>query len=756
MKFGAQSPKDPEEDEEDELLDKEEDGGGSRINPFEDPDAVYEDPDTRKVLSRWAVAGSLALLAALILFHALQLGSWNRRNELPPAWDQSIQLETANDVKNILADWDIKGLFSMKPKPGMPPFPPLHHLLIQYALDEENPAESALWVNWFYMIVLCAALWGLGVRLSGPWAGLGAAVLFTCAPEVQWLYREQLVDLGLTAWVAAAYWALIDSEKFERRRSSMAFGVFFGIAMMTKWSAFTYFLPVFWLAAEASNEPQKLRNFLRAAGLALLICGPWYLVQWSVVLPRLFAASSDNAVPLSRLSGLFSYFFQMPLGLETPLFLSGLLYIGLVSGEKHTRKKSAVFLAWFFLAFLFWMIVPNRQLRYLLPALPPLALMTAANGGRRFVIALCVLQFFAAMNYSQGWISHQRFNILLPFSFFRTQLPKKEDWKIADILRSAEARRDKGTAFSNLAVLGNHKHFNGALFNWERDRLAVDGIEIRGINKRVSEFAEFVVIKMGSLGDKSVIGRLPEVRQEILISTSWFMRGYRTVDRWSLPDDSEVLLFQRRKIRRPFYTGSQARFDFWEEDAFSVRKALIVLGRYDARNGYWPKVRLTAERLTIRGLELRDVDLIMEELFIVPVEDPELHKDKAGLLLDSRILRMKRLTIVSASVTEKSALKMLAKRAKQVKGAQLRIDKTIQLGAEVYGVPFFVEVSATLGKETLEIRLERLKVGGIPIPPLLLGPQSSYTLTLDPDPELPFEIVIPSLRLAGGRLQIGR
>ncbi|MEE8425111.1 MAG: glycosyltransferase family 39 protein, partial [Elusimicrobiota bacterium] len=667
MKFGSPSPKDPEEDDDERLLDSEE-RGDSRINPFEDPDAHYEEEEGPKILDRWAVAGSLALLAALILFHAVQLGSWNRRNELPPGWDQSIQLETAVDVKKALADWDIKALFSMKPKPGMPPFPPLHHLLIQYSLDEENPAESALWINWFYMIVLCAALWGLGLRLAGPWAGLGAAVLFTCAPEVQWLYRENLLDLGLTAWVTAAYWALIDSEKFERKRSSIAFGAFFGIAMMTKWSAFSYFLPLFWMAAEASNEPRKFKNLLRAAVVALLICGPWYLIQWSVVLPRLFEASSDNAVPLSRLSGFLSYFYQMALGLETPLFLAGMVFIGLVSGDKQMRKDGAVFLTWFCVAFVFWTIVPNRQLRYLLPALPPLALMTVANGRRRFVIALCVLQFFVGLNYSYGWISHKRFNILLPFSFFRTQLPKIEDWKIVDILRSAEARRDKEMPFSNLAVLGNHKRFNGAIFNWERDRLGIDGIEIRGINKRVSEFAEFVVIKMGSLGPKSVIGQLPKVRQEILINTSWFMRGYRIVDRWSMPDESEVLLFQRRKIRRPFYTGTKARFDYWKDDAFELNKAMIHLGRYDANKGYWPKVRLTAKRLVIRGLELRDLDLIMEGLSLVPVEDPELHKDRAGLLLDSRILRMKRLTIVSASVTEKNALKMLAKRAKQVKG----------------------------------------------------------------------------------------
>lgn len=730
---------------------------GGKINPFEDPDYVFEDEKAAAVAGWKEWAGALGALALLIAFHGLQLAHWNARETRPPAWDQAIQLEIAHDYHRAFRAWDMGTLFTLAPKPGMPPFPPLYHLALQYAMDEPDPVAAARWANWGFMALLCVSLWGLARRAAGPWAGAAAAILFSCAPEVQWLFRETLMDLALAALTAAAYWALLASERFERRRPAAAFGVLFGLAMLTKWSAWTYFLPVFWFASEAANEPQRLRNFLRAAGIALALCAPWYLVQWTVLVPRLFGAAADNAVPITTVAGLFAYFHQMSVGLETPFFLVAFFSLLNASASKTARREAGPLLAWFFTSLVFWMLVPNRQLRYLLPGLAPLAVLTAATAGRRLLIGLCALQVLAAANYGNAWIAPKRASLGLALSLFRADAPKREDWRLAEILRKADELRDKSRPFANLALLANHPQFNGASFNWEVDRLGLDGIRMRGINRRICEFAEFLLMKTDDLGPPEVTGQLPKVRERLLISTSWFMRGYGEAGRWTLPDGSAAVLYRRRPMPPGVFPPGAASFDFYEDKDLKAEGLVIDLGPFDRARGVYPKVRVKARTVSIRGLDLRGLDAEFEDLQFVTVEDPEDRTPSARqeLLLDVRLLGMKRLTLRSLSADAESIVALAKARVKGLRSARLELEDGISAGADWRGLKLAAEAEAALTPEALELSLRRLRVGGVPVPTWLLGPQRGYRLDFAPDPELPFELAIPSLELRGGKLTIG-
>lgn len=729
-----------------------------KINPFEDPDYVFEEEQVREATGWRDGLKAFGLFSLLLLFHGLQLASWNRRETRPPSWDQSIQLEIAADYARAFREGRYGELFTLAPKPGMPPFPPLYHLAIQYAMDEADPAAAARWANFFFLSLLAVSVFGLAHQLGGVWAGLAAALLFTCMPEVQWLYRDQLVDLALTAWVAAAYWALLLSEKFERKRPTIVFGVCFGLAMLTKWSAFSYFLPVYWWGMEATNERHRFRNFTKAFGAAFALAAPWYLVQWSTLVPRLFAAASDNAVSFTTASGLFAYIQQMSAGMETPFFLVGLISLTQACATKKARGDAELLLTWFFSSFVFWTLVPNRQLRYLLPGLPALAVLAGATGGRKLLLALCAFQLFAAANYSFGWIAPKRAELGLSVSFFRGDVPAREDWKLAEILRFADERRDKSLPFANLTLLANHKRFNGPAFNWEAKRLALDGIRIRGVNRRVCEFSEFLLMKMGSLGPPEVVNQLPKVRDELLIDTSWFLRGYALVRSFPLPDGSEAALYQRRRPPAPPVPGAGGRFDYLEEEKLTAEGLDIALGEYDASRGAHRTLGLRAKSLVIRGLRLSGVDLEMEDAAFVPVKDPEATAPSKldGLLLDVRLLSMKRLRLRSVSLAEADAAAFIERRVKGARAVKVRLDKTIQAEAEIRGARVFAELSLAMspGKDALEVRLERLKLGGVPIPVRLLGTNAGYRLGFEPDPELPFELDIPGVTISGGVLSV--
>jgi hypothetical protein len=729
--------------------------GGAKINPFEDPDAKYEEEEAPPEVTRFTILLGALAIVALLLFNAWQIASWNKRETRPPSWDQAIQLEITHDTFQAVKKGEFKELFNFKPKPGMPPFPPVYHFTILYSMLSDNPVAAARWGNLLYLAILCFSLYGMSVRLGGVWPSVAATVMLACAPEVQWLLRDSLVDLALTAWVAAAYWALWESEKFNWRRPSIAFGVLFGLAMLTKWSAWTYFLPIVWWALEATNERLRTKNLLLAVGAALLICGPWYAVQWSVVLPRLFSASADNAVSISTLNGLLSYPGQMMLGFEFPLFVFCAICFGRITASQRTRTDTEMFITWFLTGLVFWTLVPNRQLRYLLPALTPLFVFIAMSGKRNGLIAMSLYMVVAACNYSYGFLKHRAPRLGFTISFFKNDVPKAEAWPLEEILRWADAHRQKGRPFSNLSLLANHPQFNGATFNWVLDRHEISGIKMRGVNKRVCEFSEFLVLKTSSLGPKTVINQLPEVRRRLMVGNSWFTRGYREAKRWDLPDGSHAVIYQRRKMSKPILPKGTARFDYFEDGGLKIVGASIQLGSFDRKRGFYPSVRIRAKTLGIRGLNIENIDVTLEELNLVTVADPEQERSRDSMLLDVRLLDMKRLTINSAQVTAGAAAQFLGKRVKGLRAAKFKIDEGVSAKANVHGMRVAASVAVALLEDSLDIQLKSLSVAGVPISPLLLGPNAGYRLSLAPDPELPFELRIGSISTPKGVLRIG-
>ncbi|MFA5139677.1 MAG: glycosyltransferase family 39 protein [Elusimicrobiota bacterium] len=728
-----------------------------RIYGQDETEPEFTDESVPEVSDRKALAGSLIAVMALIVFHAWQLLDWNRLEGRPPAWDQSIHLEIAQDYKRAIAKGDLKDLLFLKPKPGMPPFPPLYHLSLQPALDAADPASAARLPNILYMAILCLSVWGVGRRFAGEWGGLGAAVLMSCIPEVQWLFREQLVDLALIAWVAAAYWALIESREFERFVPSALCGLLFGAAMMTKWSAFSYFLPALGAAVLAARQPGRSRNIAVCGLFSIAACLPWYLAQWPVVLPRLVEASKDQAVPVWKGGAAFTYLWQMFNGLELPFCLIGLVSLAVPSARRG-RGGGTLLVLWFLSSLVFWTLVPNRQLRYLLPGIVPLAVLAMGPWPKKMLAALCAFQLFGAFNYPRALVPPVNIDLIAPVVLFRSQRPAKEDWKTREILQAAASLHDPQSTSGNITFLANHPQFNGSIFDWELSRLAPFPVAMRGVNRRVCELSEFLLLKTESLGPACVVNQLPKVRDEILIPGSWFLRGYQQARTWDLPDKSQAVLYQRRRPKEPPFPEKRARYDYYENDHLTAEGLSLEFGPWDAERGVYPKAVIRASAATFRGLRIDDLALELYDLLMVPVEtpDPKTPKYRQDLLLDVRLLRLSRLKVLSASVSEDSAAAFMKARAPKLQSAKFTLDKTVSLEVKARNIPIFAEAFAELAadKKSLTLGLKRLAVRGIPFPMGLLGPHRRYVLDFAPDEELPFEIEMGGLTIAGGRLVI--
>jgi len=195
-------------------------------------------PRDRKVL-----IGCLMGLAAFLAWQALALKNHMGTDTRPPAWDQAIHLEIALDYKEAMKDGRIFDIFNLAPKSGMPPFPPMYHLGIAFAYDRADPSSAILSVHWFYITLLCIALFGIVLEFRPPPAALAAVLIFICTPVIQALYRTQLIDLSVAAWTTAGYWAVFRSDKFRKWPGAICFGVIYAVGMLHKWSFFSYMFP---------------------------------------------------------------------------------------------------------------------------------------------------------------------------------------------------------------------------------------------------------------------------------------------------------------------------------------------------------------------------------------------------------------------------------------------------------------------------------------------------------------------------------
>jgi hypothetical protein len=719
------------------------------------PRFVPYDPERAARQHRLKVlALSLVVLAGFLGAQAVLLSRWISVDTRPPAWDQAIHLETALDCQRAKAAGRSGDCWRPVPKPGMPPFPPLYHLALQPAMSSADPPRAALWVNFAYFCLLTLCVFGVVFHFRNDWAAAAGAVAFVCAPGVQELLYTPLIDLPVAACAAAAFWAFLESQEFHWWPSSLAFGLFFGLGMLHKWSFFSYMVPAYVVGLRALLSPAERKGpALAAAAVAAAVCLPWYWMNWPLLLPRLVQASSDFAVPVWKGAAFLTYFWSSFGGLGPLLWFMG--WVGIIV-PKYRRNEDHGWLVPFSVAcsYVFWAIVPNRQLRFLMPGLTGLAVMATGTWPAVLIVALLGSQVFLAVNFARGLIGP--FNVPTPFGV-TTQLgndpPKREDWKIDEILREAEARRDPSSPVADLVLIANHERFNGATFTYRTKALALEHVRMRGVNKRLCELAQFVLLKGGDLGPKHVIEGLPKAAAVVSSKDSWFARGYAEAASWPLPDGSKATLYERSKPGTPpFKLKAPLLMQFYTQGTVKADNLLIDLGRWDPNAGVYPLAKVSARELDVRGLRVAGAAIEAEDVFFVSAAPPGGDEWE-----EVRLLKLKTLRVRSLSMTAEALRGFLAERVKELKLDALRLDGTIKASGTFRNIPVAVELSVehkTEAPRALLFRFVSLKLAGTPLPVAAINRIKELTVPLEANPETPFSIELAGLTLKDDRLTV--
>jgi hypothetical protein len=468
---------------------------------------------------------------------------------------------------------------------------------------------------------------------------------------------------------------------------------------------------------------------------------------------RLVQASADFAVPFWK-GGAWWEYMNQACGELGPL-LWALGFISMLAPQFARRREHGWLLTyWVVSSYVFWTIVPNRQLRFLMPGLAPLGLFMAATWPPGLTWSVVAIQLAAMANFYVGAVGPLYIPMpYMPLPMFVNRPPAREDWKIDEILRRIEAERDPTRTITNVTLVANHPYFNAPTFHWVERRLNLPHARMRGVNKRLCELSEFVLLKTGSLGPPSVIGGLPAAAKQIADPDGWFGRAYEEIARWPLPDASAGVLYRQRRGRAKPTDKSGITYDVFAAGDVKGGGMHVDLGRWDPDLSAWRIARASVGEISVRGLAVRGAAADLENFSFVTTNQ---YGFKQYDWDEIRLMRVDRVTVRGLQVDAEDLRVFLEKRVPGLKLDSLTLDGTVKAAGTYHGRPVAAEAALELDRAARRLKVAVLAASymGVSVPTALFRPIKELNLSLDPNPETPFYIDLPGLTIKGGRLTI--
>ena len=245
---------------------------------------------------RWPYLGA-AVLVGLFVFHVVNNWEWVATNVTLMGWDRSSHLAKTLIYNDILAEVNLRTLFTALTWPWNRPPLPFLTVVPFYRLFGIS-TDVALMSNCVYLAILLVSVYGIGRILVGRGVGLLAAFLVSFYPVLFSISRLSYVDYAMTAMVALGIYLLVKTDGFRNRRWSMVFGLGMGLGLLIKWPFIAFAgAPIAYVACHSgalrkvlfvpwggSEGPSRLRRVASSpwspAVLGFLLTALWYVPNW--------------------------------------------------------------------------------------------------------------------------------------------------------------------------------------------------------------------------------------------------------------------------------------------------------------------------------------------------------------------------------------------------------------------------------------------------------------------------------------------
>jgi len=371
------------------------------------------------------------IIIAMVLTNVTYDYYFVTKETAPQSWDQSRHLISSLSYYYILTS-DLG--FSDKIERMLQVdnyYPPFYHFstILMYFLFGDTHPRTAIMINAIYLGILIFSAYGIGKKLFNREVGLITAFLVLMYPAVFDRQHEYMIELALMALVSLSIYFLLCTDNFKNRKYSLAFGIVFGLSVLTKWTAIFFIIgPLIWVLYEAfipylnkksqicsfcgkivekpmtylnkvfcSKECKRaykkspkpipglfsLTNLIIASIASLAVALPWYYVHLSDVINTLswgieFWGSSEGDPEVVSLQSFTYYLFSlMSYQISFVFFIIFLISIIFLFKSQSLQSQKIILLSWIMIPYIVMTSLRNKNYGYTDPIIVAVAVISA-------------------------------------------------------------------------------------------------------------------------------------------------------------------------------------------------------------------------------------------------------------------------------------------------------------------------------------------------------------------------------------------
>jgi 4-amino-4-deoxy-L-arabinose transferase-like glycosyltransferase len=334
----------------------------------------------------------LVLTLLLIIFHFICNLIWIYLNKIPPSWDASLHTRLSIQFLDYIKDnlFHFNLIDFIKISQYYPPF--IHLMGMFFALLGNNDYHILQLTGSFFLSINIFFIYLVSKEIfHDTKIGFFSTFFFSFFITIYQQSRVHMLDVPLSAMVTVGLFFLLKSDHFRNRNNSLIFFLVLSLSFLTKWYSLIYLLiPLLYISSELITNKTYLKtalnNILIGCFIFLVVVLPWYMVN----LPATISIAQKTITPEKgnpqMLLSFNNLFFYLKLIIMFQISLAGFIFFlfSLSSLVKRKQSKQVIFFLIFHILFIylfFTFFVGNKNIRYLIPLMPYLAIIMGAGLG---------------------------------------------------------------------------------------------------------------------------------------------------------------------------------------------------------------------------------------------------------------------------------------------------------------------------------------------------------------------------------------
>jgi 4-amino-4-deoxy-L-arabinose transferase-like glycosyltransferase len=505
---------------------------------------------------------------------------WLKLDTYPLIWDSSAHFLESLQIYDILHKLSINSFWKIisVSREEYPYFISLVTALFYNLFGRSE--DAGVFINGsLFLAILIFSVFGITKKIDSKNSGLFAAFLVTTYPIIFGHSRVFMYDLPLIAMVCLSVYTFLLTDNLKKRSCSLLFGVTMGLGMLTKiafpffiFSALFYYIykgflnVAFDIKKKTKAHSRQAMNFMVALSIGIILASTWYIPNFSHLVKSLIALPAYGEVhpPVFSTDSLFYYLFKL-INYHISFFGFLVFIISFIFFIKAKIKNKLFLIYWILIPYVIFSLIYYKSVRYILPYLPPIAIISSIgilNIQHRklrslaitIIILVSLLQFFS---YSFGikflpstltttvagkviFLFNQEGN---ENAMEQHRAPLKQDWKTAETLNTISKFLVEANAQSlNVFIIPDDPRIHSPLISLAYLKRKPIYFAVGSWENIANSKADLVITKDGNWMVP------PYFMEKINQSVKWFDENigkFTLIKKINLPDNSNLLIYKQ-------------------------------------------------------------------------------------------------------------------------------------------------------------------------------------------------------------------